>query len=85
MPFEAREMFFYEDGLSHETTLMTSDDSDACYAELVDLMKKKMVFFGRVVEVDANGKFVWEDHPYPRVKEPEAPQFFYDYMRSEFK
>lgn len=79
--FKAMEMHFYEDGLHHETEIFQSDDSDECYRELITFMKTSGSL-GRVVEVTDEGKYVWEEIPYPRVKEPDFPEFFQHYLRT---
>lgn len=81
MSFKAMEMHFYEDGLSHETEIFHSEDSDECYRHLIDFMKTTGGL-GRVVEIDANGDRVWTEIPYPRVSEPEFPEFFLHFLRT---
>ena len=86
MPYQAMDCDFYEDGLRSETPILTSDDSDECYRALVNAMRDGSIFIGRVVEIDQDGKKVWtETPPYPRIVEPEAPDFYYAYFRGDAK
>lgn len=64
------------DGLVSEHSILVSDNADECFQRSIEFEEDNPELT-RVVCVEDDGKtYIWEQLPYPRVKEPETPAFY---------
>lgn len=81
MPFALMDCQFGIDGLESESPILTDNDADVCFRRWAEIFHDPCCIC-RIVEVDATGQYVYEQLPYPRVKEPDFPDWFAKEMRS---